>query len=203
MSWEQVKTFINGVAQHPLTITIVFVLLCFGCALIIFSKTSLGKKAIIELTKLHKLGEEKASQTLEKVKDIEILANEKIEALKAEYEEKVAVLVSIVNYYEESVFTILEKIPNAHVQKQLAFFKSTYQDKKEEIKNVIGPIYQDYATALLATKEALREEKEEKINFLENKIAELELYVSELKKEEPNDGEREEETNSNPAEETL
>lgn len=202
MTWEQIKTFIVKVSQHPLTITIVFVLCSFACALFIFSRTSIGKKAINKLTSLYYLGDQKAKETLEKVKEVEILANEKIEGLKAEYEQKVAVLVSIVAFYEETVFLILEEIPNAKVQARLAQFKESYQEKKNEITSVIGEIYQDFNLAVEKKENEIRKEYEGKIEYLENQIKQLGLYFDELKGAYDN-GEREEEADSNPTEEAL
>lgn len=130
--WEHFTTWLDQVTSNPLVITITGILTVVGSIFIFLSKTSFGKKAIANLTGLYRIGEQKATQTLKKVEEVETLAKEKIKALesqyeqkanelKAEYEQKAATLVSIINYYEESVFSILEKIPNAKVQSELEF----------------------------------------------------------------------------------
>ena len=215
MNWEQITAWIDKFTNKPLVYGIFIVLVSFACAFILFSQTSIGKKTLKKLTSLYNLGHQKANDTLKKVEDVERLANEKIEGLKADYEQKaadienkcdqkVAFLISVVNFYEESTFSILEKVPNAHVQEELTKFKQSYQAKKKEISDAIGVIYQDHTLALEKAKEEIRKEYDDKIDFLENEIKEFNLYLSELKKEEePNDGEREESTDSNPDEETL
>lgn len=203
MNWEQVTTWLDKFTNKPLVYWTFVILVSFGCAFILFSQTSIGKKTLNKLTKLYNLGDEKAVKTLEKVKEVELLANEKIEALKGEYEQKVACLVSIVNFYEESVFVILEDIPNAKVQSKLALFKESYKSKKEEITQVIGEIYQDFNLALERKEDEIHKEYEDKIAYLENQIAQVSLYLNEIKKEEVNDGQGEETINTNPTEEEI
>ena len=217
MSWEQITTWIDHFTNKPLVYGIFIVLVSFACAFILFSQTSIGKKALRKLTSLYTLGDQRNSTTLKKVEEVERLATERIEALeshyeqkaselKAEYEQKVATLVSIVNFYVESLFESLELVPNAKVQNQIKVLKANYETKKNEIAQVIGPIYQDYTSALEKQKDEIRKEYDEKVAFLESEIAQLSLYINEIKEskeEEPSDGEREETTNSNPEEKTL
>jgi hypothetical protein len=203
MSWEQITTWLDQFTDKPIVYWTLCVVVGIVGALVVLSKTSLGRKAIIQLTSLYHLGDRKANETLEKVKEVELLAKDKIEALKGEYEQKVACLVSIVNFYEESVFVILEDIPNAKVQTKLANFKKIYIQKKEEIKATIGEIYQDYNLALERKEDEIRKEYEDKIAYLENQIAQVSLYLNEIKKEEANDGQGEETINTNPTEEEI
>lgn len=202
MNWEQIKTWFDNVSNHPLTITIVFVLCCFACALYIFSKTSIGRKAINKAIALHEKSLEKANNTLDKVKDVENLANEKIDSLKAFYEEKIAVVVSLFNFYIESLFALLELVPNAKVQNALVKVKEEYQVKKEEITSVVGAIYQDYSLELENKEKLIRKEYEDKIAYLEQQVENVKLYLTEIK-EECDNGEREETTDSNSTEEEI
>ena len=214
MDWSQFTHYIDKFTNKPLVYGIFIVLVSFACAFILFSQTSIGKKAINKAISLHKESVKKANDTLKKVEDVETLAKEKIEALTAQYEQKaqeleqayqqkVATVVSILNYNEEYLFKILELIPNAKVQNELVTFKENYNQKKEEISGVVGLLYSDFDATIEIIKNDVRNEYEEKIGFLENQLATLQLYFNELKKEESNDGQREEETNSNPTEETL
>ena len=213
MSWEQVTTWLDAFTNKPIVIAIVSILTAAAPLILIFKNTSFGKKAIASLTSLYRLGEEKANATLKKVEDVEKLAKEKIDALEREYtqkledfqnkcEQKVACAISIVNFYEESLFALIEQIPNKKVQTLLLDFKDKYQEKKWEISQIVDITYQDYNEHIDLVKHEVREEYNEKIEFLENQIAQLKLYFDEVKGE-PNDGEREETTNSNPEEETL
>lgn len=214
MNWEQIKTTIDSFTDKPLVIAITTVLVSAAFAFILFSKTSLGKKAIRKLTELYALGKEKADKTLQKVEEVEILAKEKIEALeaeyeqkaenlKSEYEQKAIVVISLLNYYEQTLFNILEKIPNAKVQAELAVFKANYQDKKAAITETVGEIYEDFNLAVERTKEEVSKEYQEKVDFLADEIKKLNLYISELKGGEPDGEQREESENTEPIEEEI
>lgn len=199
MTWERLKELITHVADRPVTIILAILLTIGFFALLIISKTSYGKKAIAKLVGLYDSGRELAKETLkianetnERVKSVEILANKKIEELKAfydkkeqelkeHYEQKTAALVSITNYYVESTFNALEKIPNIKVQEEVKALREGYESKKEEITNLVGAIYQDYDAFKQKTESVIRKEYEDKIAYLDNKYNELSLFISELK----------------------
>ena len=212
MNWEQITTWLDQFTNKPLVYWTFVVLVSFGCAFILFSQTSIGKKTLKKLTNLYELGDKRADDTLKKVKEVELLAKEKIEALTAQYEEKaknleqafttkVSALVSILDYNENRLFSILEKIPNAKVQEELANAKAIYQEKKQEIVDVVGILYDDYETTIELIKEDVRSEYQDKIAYLENQLAQVSLYLNEIKKEEVTDGQGEETINTNPTEE--
>lgn len=215
MDWDKITAWLDQFTNKPLVYGIFIVLVSFGCAFILFSQTSIGKKTLYKLTGLYNLGDEKASRTLKKVEEVETLAKERIDELEAQYEqktadltaayeEKVATLVSIVNFYEEAFFAVLEKIPNAKVQGEIAALRETYETKKKEISDVIGIIYQDYTLILQNKEKEIRKEYDEKVAFLENEIKRLSLFLNEIKKpEEKDNGQGEETTNSNTTKETL
>jgi len=214
MSWDQITSWLSELTDKPIFITLAGILTVVGAVFVFLSKTSFGKKAIAKLTKLYYLGDKIATETLKKVQDVETLAKERIDELegcfeqkvtklKNEYEQKVAALISIANFYEETLFITLEKIPNAKVQEQVAILKEEYQNKKKEIEEIVGVIYQDYTLALKNKEEEIRREYDEKVNYLENQIAQITLYLNEIKKEEPSDGEGEEGENPNPTEEEI
>ena len=213
MSWEQFTTWLDAFTNKPIVITITGIITAAIPLFFFFANSSLGKKAIAKLTGLYRDGLEKASQTLKKVEDVEKLATEKINALEREYtqkledfenkcEQKVACVVSYFNLYQNKVFDTLEKIPNAKVQACVKEFRNDFEEKKQEISDTIGIIYEDYEAALENSKKEIELKYQDKINFLESQIAQIQLYFNEIKGETTN-GEREEETNSNPTEETL
>jgi len=213
MTWEQITAWLDAFSNKPIVIAIVSILTAFAPLFLIFKNTSFGKRAISKLTQLYNLGVERANDTLKKVEEVETLAKEKIEALEREYtqkledfenkcEQKVACVVSYFDLYQNKVFDTLEKIPNAKVQACVKEFKANFEEKKKEISDTIGVVYEDYELAIQNVKEEVRAEYDDKIDYLENQIAQLKLFLSEVKGE-PNDGEREEEVNSNPTEETL
>ena len=213
MSWETITAFLDKISNNPIVITIVGILSLFIPLFTLFAKTSFGKKAIEQLTSLYQLGYERAIDTLKKVEDVEKLANEKIKALVGEYEQKcvelkqeceqkVACALSIVNFYEESVFYILDQIPNAKVQNLLQEFKEKYKEKKWEISQIVSITYQDYNEHIELVKQEVRAEYDEKIDFLENQIAQLTLYLNEVKGG-SDDGEGKESENSDTGKEEI
>ena len=167
------------------------------------------------LTSLYNLAERKAAETLKKVEDVEILANQKIAALETEYEEKtedlknqydqkLAAALSFFIFYEETVMSVLETIPNEKLQKAVAVFKSKLELKKNEITATIGEIYQNYELAVEHKGEEIRKEYDHKIKFLEDEIKKISLYVNEIKGDNSNGEEREPgETDSNPTQEEI
>lgn len=215
MSWDKFTAWIDQFTNKPLVYGLFIVLVSFGCAFILFSQTSVGKKTLNKLTKLYELSHQNSSKTLKKVEQVETFTKEQIKALESDYEQKfndyknecelrVSTVISFFNYNEEKLFAILEKVPNAKVQEELKEFKLGYEEKKQEISGVIGLIYQDYEASINQAKEEVYKEYNEKINFLEDKIKELNLYLSEIKKEEEsNNGQGEETINSNTTKEAL
>lgn len=201
MSWEQITNSISAFFDKPIVITFAGVLSAALTVFTIFNKTSFGKKAINKLTALYDLGERKANEALEKVKKVEILANEKINALEAYYnekvdevekncQEKIAVALSFVAFYEQSVLSILDQLPNAKVQAALLEFKKTLDEKKKNITATIGEVYFDFTAAVEHNREEVEQQYREKVEYLENEIKQLALYINEIKGEESN-GEQE------------
>lgn len=213
MTWEQITTWLDQFTDKPIVYYTLCVVIGVVAAFVILSKTSVGRKALNELRGLFRSNEKTAHETLEKVQNVETLANEKIEQLEAHYtqkveecekecEQKVAFALSIVNFYEERIFSALEKIPNVKVQECVKELKQEYQEKKNEISEVIGILYDDYTLAIESAKQDVRKEYDEKITYLENQLAQINLYFSEVKGE-SDDGEREETINSDPTEEEI
>lgn len=211
--WESFTSFMSKVANQPIVISLSSIFAFFSGALLLFSRTSLGKKAINKAISLCSGADRKAAETLKKVQDIETLAKDKIAALQADYakkveeltnfyEQKLACALSFVNFYEESLFAIADQIPNVKVQALLSDYKKEYENKKKEIVDTIGVIYQDYTDVVKATNQELRKEYQSKIDFLENKVKEMGLFIEELK-EGNSYGKGEETANSIPTEETL
>lgn len=216
MSWEQVTNIISQFMDKPIVITITGVLSSALVLFTLFAKSSFGKKAIIKLTSLYNLGQRTTNETLKKVQDVETLAKEKISALEAEYsqkadeiqracEEKVALALSFVVFYEESVLSVLDKLPNAKVKAALLEFKSKLDEKKKTITATIGELYFDFTKAVENKEKEIQEQYNEKILFLEDEIKKLTLYIEEIKGEQNNGEQREEpsEINSDSTEEEI
>lgn len=216
MSWEQVTNIISQFMDKPIVIALTGVLSGALVLFTLFAKSSFGKKAIIKLTSLYNLGQRTANETLKKVQDVETLAKEKISALEAEYsqkadeiqracEEKVALALSFVVFYEESVLSVLDKLPNAKVKAALLEFKSKLDEKKKTMTATIGELYYDFTKAVENKEKEIQEQYNEKILFLEDEIKKLTLYIEEIKGEQNNGEQREQpsEINSDSTEEEI
>lgn len=206
MDWSQIALWIDNLTNNPTFITITGVLTLTGAVFSFLKTTSVGKKALNSLTTLGRNTNQIATDALVKVTAVEKFANDKIAELEAvfnkevqeltiKYETKVAALISIVNFYEESLFAIVDLIPNKKVQERLLNFKSIYQDKKNEITNIVGVIYQDFDSVVATEKENIEAQYESKINYLENELARINLFLTELKEGDTN-GKETENTNS-------
>ena len=203
MNWETITNWISQFFDKKIVIAIATILAALGCGLIMLSRTSFGKRAIVKLTTLYELGLKKANDTEEKVKAVQKLAEEKISELEGYYEQRIAVVISTVNFYEESTFALFELVPNKKVQEKLAEVKEQYKAKKELITSIIGEIYEDFEIAVEKKEKEIRQEYEDKIAYLENQIANINLYFQNLKEEKVDEQEREETENSDPIEETV
>lgn len=197
MSWETITAWLDILTNNPTFIAVAGVLTTAGSVLVFLSKTSVGKRAIIKFDDLSRNALKTAADTLEKVTSVEKLANDTINSLKADYEQKVndltafyeektTALVSIVNFYEETLFSITSLIPNKKVQEKLADIKMAYENKKKEIVEVVGNIYQDFDMAVEEARKQTEIKYVDKINFLESEIAKMSLFLNELKVEDIN-----------------
>lgn len=197
MDWSQIALWIDNLTNNPTFIAVVGVLTTTGAVFSFLKTTSVGKKALNSLTALGRNTNQIATDALVKVTAVEKFANDKIVELEAvfnkevqeltiKYETKVAALISIVNFYEESLFAIVDLIPNKKVQERLLNFKYIYQDKKNEITNIVGVIYQDFDSVVATEKENIEAQYESKINYLENELARINLFLTELKEGDTN-----------------
>ena len=122
---EQIANAIDNFINSPVGSIISGVLGGIVIFLIIFSKTSLGKKLFNKaLNEIYKINEI-ARLSNEKVNNIQKLAEDKINALTIEYERKSAIVVAYYNELEKGVYEILEVIPNQKVKEQLLDFKTS------------------------------------------------------------------------------
>lgn len=195
MNWDEVTQAINSFFDKPVVISVTTVLTFAVVLFTFFAKTSFGKKAINKLTTLFQLIRAKAEDTNKKVEEVKKIANEEIAKLKEEYERKISLALSIMNFYEEATFALFEDVPNAKVQAKLLTFKSAYQEKREEISKIVDFTYQDYIENINQIKEEAKIQKEEAIANLSAKIERLEEILNKYTKlaEEGENGQENEE----------
>lgn len=212
MTWDSIVAAIKEFFNQDITVIISSIITIATSVLVIISKTSIGKKALNWCKAKVNDIEKTAQIAREKVTNVENLAQNKIDELKAEYEAKSRVLVSYFECLEQAFVQTVELIPNAKVQNQLTEFKSQFDEQKAQILQIIGPTYEETqkiidekvaeAHSQIADKEKALDDALERAN---NLLAILETQTEE--NEEITNGEerkeREETENSNPEEETI
>jgi len=161
-------------------------------ALIIFSKTSLGKKlfnkTVSEINQIREI----ARLSNEKVNDVKTLANEKINELESVYEQKIGIVISYIEKYELEMAKIVNEIPNKKVQEKLSHFYEQmksyrvdllekyptleqleeYKLKMKELDLTLENQRVEIENTYKALLERLQLEYEERFKNLENKINE-------------------------------
>lgn len=185
---EVIEQKIGAFMNTPVVISITTALV-FGCfLLVIFSKTSLGKKLFNQMQKkfnefLFLQGEIK--KEAEKTRQ---LAETKINELKEEYEKKLGVALSYSNELENLLYEIGDVIPNAKVKSVVEKFKEQKEARLKEISKVVGT-YEQFVE-LTHKGDEIEQEIEtrvkEQVNdyqeLFNNKEKELEAIIEEYKK---------------------
>lgn len=147
---DNIRNFLDsnmGVAVVTATLSFIYIL-------VIFSKTSLGKKLFNKvLTKVAEIKED-ANIQKELTKQIKEQAEEEYTKLRKEYEDK---LVALTNYnleLEKIIEQLGETIPNAKVKELIKSFKEAKSERLKEITDKIPTFEEiDELKALLVAKE--------------------------------------------------
>ena len=194
--WEEVTAWISQLFDKQIVINLTTIFSFGGLVFSIFAKTSLGRKSIAKLTELANKTLEKTNNTNEKVKKVELLATEKINALKDEYERKTLVVVSTFDVVVNGLFAALKEIPNVKVQNQIENFEKKYADQKNEITKVIGKTYGDFKEAVEEETAAARIKLLELQVALDQKLEQADKLIKTLKQqvEVPANGEEREDS---------
>ena len=217
MSWEIIKENLSSFFNMPVVITITSVTLGFIYIMVIFSKTSLGKKLFSKALQkydavLDYCKEMKGNlETFKKEKEAQIAQ------IKEEYEKRLAVMANYVSQIEGALGKVAEATPNKKVKETINSFLEAKEERLEEIGKYL-PNLEDYQ-ALKAKAESVQEEIEKaKIEATEALQAKIALYDAKceqldnllnkaektLEKANMTEGEvYEEGTDTDPEEETL
>lgn len=217
MTWEIIKENLSAFFDMPVVVTITSVTLGFIYIMVIFSKTSLGKKLFSKALQkydavLDYCKEMKGNlETFKKEKEAQIAQ------IKEEYEKRLAVMMNYNLTLENLLGQMTEHIPNKKVKEDIYAFMSTKQERLAEIAEYL-PNLEEYQ-ALKAKAESVQEEIEKaKIEATEALQAKIALYDAKceqldnllakaektLEKANMTEGEvYEEGTDTDPEEETL
>jgi len=175
--WETFTNWLTNFFNEPVVISITTVLSTLGAFLLFLSKTSFGKKAIYKLTELGHRVEKKVNDIGETVEAHKKEVQNEVVALKENYEQKIAIVLSIANFYEQSFFEIASLIPNAKVQAKVTEVREVYEAKKKVIENEIGLIYDDFETAVIEKTELIEKEYADKYHAISQELENLKLQI--------------------------
>ena len=196
---EQIKLAFDNFINSPVGSIVVGVVGAIILFLVVFAKTSLGKKlfnrALSEIAKIHEI----ARLSNEKVANVQNLAEDRINALKSDYERKNAIVMNYCQDFEAGIYDILEKLPNAKVQSAIKEYKEKFDEKKKQIAQEF-PTFDEYLQLLNKAREVevQVDERVKEIEFTyQQKLLELEeKYENKFKELEDKFNEREEETHA-------
>lgn len=213
--YDKVATWLSNFFNHPAVIWITNITLIFVYALVVFSKTSLGRKLFNKALAKYDTVVGISKQLKEESDKFKQEAKEQVESLQKEYDEKLNVAVSYAEQLENLLYQIGDVIPNAKVKECINEFKSQKETRTQEISKVVGT-YEQFKELTLKGAEIEQEietrvkEQVDKFQELyENKAKELDALIARYKTFEYNEQELleethyEEEDDTNPEEETL
>lgn len=181
MWFEQVKSWIEWFCNLPLPIVGVSVGTAFAFLLIIFTKTSFGKKVYLKAVA-------KVDNAVSLLKSYKETADKKVEELKSEYEEKLQIVSAENKKLEKLLIAVSENINNKKVKELVDAYC-------EESKKVIA-IADIVDDAVIETKEQyekqakgiiddfkakLQEEYDAKAKELDEQIAKYKELLNEVK----------------------
>lgn len=166
MTWEGFCQWLTDISHNPVFISVVTVLSALASVLVVIAKTSVGRKALNEL---RRLGRDTGSQFIKVKKEVsdklaEIDEKIKIEQhelaeFKSDLEKKTTIVYNQMAFVEETMFELLELIPNIKVKAKIEKLKIEWQSQKDKIAEVMGVSYSEI---------------ESKMSELDKRIAEIE-----------------------------
>lgn len=217
MTWEIIKENLSAFFNMPVVVTITSVTLGFIYIMVIFSKTSLGKKLFSKALQKYDAVLEYCKEMKANLETFKEEKEAQIAQIKEEYEKRLAVMMNYNLTLENLLGQMTEHIPNKKVKEDIYAFMSTKQERLAEIAEYL-PNMEEY-NALKAKAESVQEEIEKaKIEATEALQAKIALYDAKceqldnllakatetLEKANMTEGEvYEEGTDTDPEEETL
>lgn len=181
--YEKVATWLSNFFNHPAVMWITNITLIFIYALVVFSKTSLGKRlfnkalakydAVVGIAKEWKKDTDKFKEESQKaVKD-----------LKEEYEQKLGVVCSYAESLENLLYQIGEVSPNQKVKKLIKDFEEQKETRQAEISKVVGTYEQFMEMARKSAEidkeieDRVKEQVDKFQELYENKAKELDALI--------------------------
>ena len=211
--WEQVTQWLNDISNNPIVIRLTTVLTVFVCVLVVFSKTSVGRKVLKGLNEKFVENGLRISLMEKNYEIFKADVKEETEHIKSNNENfietvrnDVLIVHSEYEFIEQGFIEILKQVPNEKVQKAIV----NYLDEKEKVKSriheLVGAPYFEIENQIEKEVEVRVEEIEkqsnDEISALRGEIDELKQIINNLLNSAQNDQESEENTDGKEEENT-
>lgn len=190
MDWNTIVENIKIFFEQPVAIIGCSVGCLLFYSLVFISKTSFGKKSILRLKTSY-------NELLVKFNDLVAQTGEKVENMRKQYEEQVAIVEKHTLELENLLFAISENINNKKVKELVEQYKST----KENFTTSIDELLENSSLALNEKIKEVQNQLEEYKNALKEEYEKsIESYKSELENLHKQLEENGDETNGEPNE---
>ena len=137
MTWEQISQKIGEFANTPIVITAFSITYALVVGLVIFSKTSLGKKLFNKALSLATSAKSKADNMEETLSKFRAEKDRQVEEIKKAYDDELAVAVGESLELENLLSKIGEAIPNKKVQTLISDFMESKDERLAKIREIV------------------------------------------------------------------
>lgn len=181
MNWETIKENLGAFFNMPVVVSVMSVTFGFIYLLVIFSKTSLGKKLFNKIKVKYDEVVLKAGKMSEELAKFKKEKDEQIKEIKDEYEKRLALAVSETEELENCLKTIAETTANKKVKEGIYEFLSHKEERHARYAELIAT-YADFEKLQTKAKEEAEKAKETATSLLEQEKALYEAKCAELDK---------------------
>lgn len=179
------QDWLSQLANNPLFISTSTVSLCFAYVLVIFSKTSLGKKLFNKAKSSYEEAAKEKEETFNLLKETIESKESEIKELTYQYENRLNVLLCENVELEKLLDKIGEISPNLKIKEALEEFKNSREDRLNKINEIFTYLNFDLLKEKAEEADRLIEEAKKAVEAsYEERIAKLEEMLGQLQKNE-------------------
>lgn len=180
--WETIKENLSAFFNMPITEIMTAILTVCVFALVIFAKTSFGKKAIIKLTAKYQAMKEAGESIKRDNEAHKAETDAKIEALKSDYEGKLEIVLSYAQTLEETLIAVGEATPNKKVNELARKFAEGKAARLREIAEKVPSLAQldEIKAQVGAAEEKAKAQVDDYKALYEAKTKEAEEFIAKL-----------------------
>ena len=179
------QDWLSHLANNPLFISASSISLCFAYVLVIFSKTSLGKKLFNKAKSSYDEALKEKEETLENLKETIEAKESEIKELTYQYENRLNVLLCENVELEKLLDKIGEVSPNLKIKNALEEFKNSREERLNKINEVFTYLNFDLLKEKAEESDRLIEEAKKAVEAsYGERLDKLEELLGQLQKKE-------------------